>query len=325
MTFRKLFAAVLAWLAASIAGPAMAEESGCRFLEMRLMQLQSGARKASEAMAVHDMLVQRRCRPGARKVDRQAKRPEVRKTPVPAARPAAQAKPVTAARAKPVIGAARAKPVVGVRAARRTKPAAINRPRPERKAAQGPEPKAEADVLLANGTFRTLCVRSCDGYYFPISFSTTRDHFPSDQAICDQMCPAAGSRLYVHEVGDGGPENMVSVDGSAYSELPSAFKYRSAVDESCTCRPPGGDAERANAIDAPGARLTRNRIAPPPMPRPAFGEDPETLANRAGRLDFGAALAPALASLDGTGRSVRIVWPERPSSQAALMISAVPN
>ncbi len=316
MTFRKLFAAVLAWLAASIAGPAMAEESGCRFLEMRLMQLQSGARKASEAKAVHDMLVQRRCRAGARKVDRQAKRPEIRKTTVLAARPAAQAKPVTAARAKPV---------VGVRAARRTKPAAINRPRPERKAAPGPEPKAEADVLLANGTFRTLCVRSCDGYYFPISFSTTRDHFPSDQAICDQMCPAAGSRLYVHEVGDGGPENMVSVDGSAYSELPSAFKYRSAVDESCTCRPPGGDAERANAIDAPGARLTRNRIAPPPMPRPAFGEDPETLANRSGRLDFAAALAPALASLDGTGRSVRIVWPERQSSQAALMISAVPN
>ena len=25
------------------------------------------------------------------------------------------------------------------------------------------------------GTYRTMCVRLCDGYYFPISFTTTRE------------------------------------------------------------------------------------------------------------------------------------------------------
>ena len=40
-------------------------------------------------------------------------------------------------------------------------------------------------------TFRTVCVRSCDGYYFPISFSTTQDHFRDDEATCQRMCPAA--------------------------------------------------------------------------------------------------------------------------------------
>ncbi|HEY6027233.1 MAG TPA: DUF2865 domain-containing protein, partial [Pseudolabrys sp.] len=29
----------------------------------------------------------------------------------------------------------------------------------------------------AGGTYRTVCVRTCDGYYFPISFATTPDRF----------------------------------------------------------------------------------------------------------------------------------------------------
>ncbi len=40
-------------------------------------------------------------------------------------------------------------------------------------------------------TFRTICVRTCDGYYFPISYSTTQDHFHDDEAACQRMCPAA--------------------------------------------------------------------------------------------------------------------------------------
>src|SRR5687767_1671517 len=42
----------------------------------------------------------------------------------------------------------------------------------------------------AGGTYRTLCVRSCDGYYCPISYSTTREHFSADQEACQRMCPA---------------------------------------------------------------------------------------------------------------------------------------
>ena len=40
-------------------------------------------------------------------------------------------------------------------------------------------------------TYRTVCVRTCDGFYFPISFSTTQDHFRDDEASCQRMCPAA--------------------------------------------------------------------------------------------------------------------------------------
>jgi hypothetical protein len=47
------------------------------------------------------------------------------------------------------------------------------------------------------GTYRTLCVRLCDGFYFPISYSTRRGRFAGDAKQCEQSCPA-GSRLFVH-------------------------------------------------------------------------------------------------------------------------------
>ena len=47
-----------------------------------------------------------------------------------------------------------------------------------------------------NGTFRTLCVRTCDGYYFPISFSTTSEHFPADARSCEAICPGTEARLF---------------------------------------------------------------------------------------------------------------------------------
>jgi len=41
------------------------------------------------------------------------------------------------------------------------------------------------------GTFRTVCVRTCDGFYFPISYSTSPDRFRDDEQSCQRMCPAS--------------------------------------------------------------------------------------------------------------------------------------
>ena len=47
-------------------------------------------------------------------------------------------------------------------------------------------------------TYRTLCVRQCDGYYFPISFSTLPNHFERDAELCQSKC-AAPVDLYYHQ------------------------------------------------------------------------------------------------------------------------------
>src|SRR5262245_22590239 len=44
---------------------------------------------------------------------------------------------------------------------------------------------------ISGDTYRTVCVRTCDGYYFPISYSTTPASFPNDEQVCQRMCPAA--------------------------------------------------------------------------------------------------------------------------------------
>ena len=35
---------------------------------------------------------------------------------------------------------------------------------------------------------RTVCVRMCDGYFWPISFATTDDNFEQDQSVCENSC-----------------------------------------------------------------------------------------------------------------------------------------
>jgi hypothetical protein len=88
-------------------------------------------------------------------------------------------------------------------------------------------------------TYRTLCVRTCDGYYFPVSFATTQSRFLEDERACQRMCPAAEVALYAHRNPGEEVNQAVSMNGRPYTELPSAFRYRQEYSPSCGCRRPG--------------------------------------------------------------------------------------
>lgn len=85
-------------------------------------------------------------------------------------------------------------------------------------------------------TFRTVCVRLCDGAYFPISYSTTRGRFDHDEAVCKSRC-AAPARLFAIPNPGGSPETMRDRDGSSYVALPTAFLFRTGKTPGCSCRP----------------------------------------------------------------------------------------
>jgi hypothetical protein len=188
-------------------------------------------------------------------------------------------------------------------------------------------------------TFRTLCVRSCDGYYFPISFSTTRDQFAADQQICESMCPGAPVDLYYHDNPASASENMISLDGAPYEDHPAAFQYRSRYDKSCSCgsnRQPlftvagtlrQSDASSGLSFENPGS--ADGGYAPLPVAKPGLGEDPETLINRAGDFQIGAitSLAGASRSTIRNGRSVRIIGPVywRDQAKEEVILIPVPN
>lgn len=89
---------------------------------------------------------------------------------------------------------------------------------------------------LPFATYRTLCVRLCDGYYFPVSFSTLPNHFPRDAEICKSKC-AAPVELYYHQNPGGAVEQMVSIaDQKPYTSLKSAFRYRKEFVQGCSCK-----------------------------------------------------------------------------------------
>jgi len=89
------------------------------------------------------------------------------------------------------------------------------------------------------GTYRTLCVRTCDGYYFPISYSTVPGKFADDEALCRRTCPATEVTLYSHRNPGEDVSRAVSMSGRVYSDLPTAFSYRKQYNAACSCRLPG--------------------------------------------------------------------------------------
>ncbi|MEZ5811440.1 MAG: DUF2865 domain-containing protein [Rhizobiaceae bacterium] len=166
-------------------------------------------------------------------------------------------------------------------------------------------------------SFRTLCVRTCDGYYFPISFSATDTDFDRDQKVCQAMCPGTDVQLYYHKVPEEESEDMVSLAGEPYKELATAFLYRQAGyqrEKSCGCNPHKDFSVIAGSREAYEERETAEPFIPLPVKRPDPASDPETLANRDGGLtpDVIARILtppPEADDEDPLDRKVRVVGP----------------
>lgn len=87
-----------------------------------------------------------------------------------------------------------------------------------------------------SGTYRTVCVRSCDGYYFPISFATVQSRFADDERTCKNQCPATEANLFTYRNPGEDINQAVSISGQAYTSLPNAFHYRQSFNPTCTCK-----------------------------------------------------------------------------------------
>jgi len=142
------------------------------------------------------------------------------------------------------------------------------------------------------GTYRTMCVRTCDGYYFPISFSTTTDRFDNDEAVCQAMCPGSEVNLYFHAMPSQSPEQMISYrQDTDYAKQPFAFQYRKSVNPECSCRfaqargleEIAGSTKASSDDGAPVKRETYARIGLPVYREDPY-LDPETLSNLTGNL-----------------------------------------
>ena len=87
-------------------------------------------------------------------------------------------------------------------------------------------------------TYRTMCVRLCDGFYWPVSYATTKDKFSNDAATCSRTCGGADeAKLFTYRNPGGEIDDMEDLDGRAYKKLQTAFLFRTKYDAQCKCRP----------------------------------------------------------------------------------------
>ena len=104
-------------------------------------------------------------------------------------------------------------------------------PRPRRRS----NDEGFSNTIQPYATYRTMCVRLCDGYYFPVSFSTLPSSFPKDSDSCQNNC-AAPAELYVYKNPGGEVEQMISPDGRPYDSIENAWRYRKEYIKGCSCK-----------------------------------------------------------------------------------------
>jgi hypothetical protein len=109
-----------------------------------------------------------------------------------------------------------------------------------------------ASLPRGNGeAYRTVCVRLCDGYYWPVSFATDTSELMRDSAKCEQSCGMPARLYYAPMLGEA-PE-MIDLNGQPYTKLGTAFQYRVKYNASCKCRAHPWEAEAQAKHQAYGA------------------------------------------------------------------------
>ena len=212
-----------------------------------------------------------------------------------------------------------------------------------------PEAQVEQERKERLGGRMAICVRTCDGFYFPVNFEgigARDDH----SAVCEALCPAAETQVFFMRAG-GDVSLAATRSGQPYTALPNALKYREKLDNTCYCKQQGmtwaqasqgvedivearkGDlvvtpekaAEMSRAkTEQPAPQRGRNAKAPPPKPEVADpAPEPESSLPTGGTASAGIgpkAAAQSIVSVDqgktqsviganGVTKQVRVVAP----------------
>ncbi|HEY1941583.1 MAG TPA: DUF2865 domain-containing protein [Roseiarcus sp.] len=99
-------------------------------------------------------------------------------------------------------------------------------------AATRPAPQRPPPGPLASR--RPVCVRLCDGYFFPLSVAGASSR--ESQAACSDLCPGAATAVYDLPPGSDRIEDAVSATGAPYTSLDAALRYRSGRAPACSCQ-----------------------------------------------------------------------------------------
>jgi hypothetical protein len=93
----------------------------------------------------------------------------------------------------------------------------------------------EAGDGASSAPRHSVCVRLCDGYYFPVGPLARGADLPNHEAACSGLCPDAATQLFLEPAGSDRIEDAVTSNGARYTALPTAFRNRTVVGDTCSC------------------------------------------------------------------------------------------
>lgn len=200
-------------------------------------------------------------------------------------------------------------------------PQVSNEPSNVRRVKRTSEKPAEAPAVAGPaGAFATMCVRTCDGYFFPMSPSSSAQEFDRDQKNCESACPGTEMQVFYRNSKAAEDSDMMSVaTGRPYAEMSTAYRYKEGPDArpaTCGCNVAKNFSVVAGTppAPAPSERLAEPAVQPAPVPSaatPAGGAtqpEPAQTANAA---------APATIAVtpDPSSPSIITIVPAPPPAQ----------
>jgi hypothetical protein len=134
----------------------------------------------------------------------------------------------------------------------------------------------------ARGGAEAVCVRSCDGSFFPVSYAASSGRMSELEDKCRSLCPNADVSVYTMPT-NGDIIQALSSTGQAYTSSPTALKYRQSYDSSCSCRRKGeswaetlapaeakyGHEARTDIVVTPEKSAQMSRPLPDPKLKPS--------------------------------------------------------
>jgi len=82
---------------------------------------------------------------------------------------------------------------------------------------------------------RVFCVRTCDGFYFPLELSQDADNPSNAGSACQSNCPGAEVLPFFADGDSDTIEQAKSFDLQNYGALKHAYSYRSTLTAACAC------------------------------------------------------------------------------------------
>jgi hypothetical protein len=196
---------------------------------------------------------------------------------------------------------------------------------PVRATRAAPEPEAREGRRAPTGGGRMVCVRACDGFFFPLQ------NLPSGRGdaddMCQALCPGTETTAYAMPGGDDALNQAISIrTNRPYVQSPNAFKFQKSFDPACSCKKQGEswaqllrqaesmlDQRRGDIIvtEQKAEELSRPKAAPPLTAAQQREQDRRLASRRVNdaaeaqaAAEAGAAAPTASGESSGIGRTI---------------------